>query len=79
MTSEAGKYLSAAVNGGGGVYSILLLSLVASCLETIYVCGASLFLCLLYQLHGVVFCMCVVWVCLVCLLLCKVEGSSRVY
>ena len=32
---------------GGGVHSILLLPLVARCLETIDVCGACLFLCLL--------------------------------
>ena len=34
-TSEAGKSLFRAGNGGGGVRSILLLPLVARCLETI--------------------------------------------
>ena len=37
-TSEAGKYLSELLVCGGGVRSILLLSLVARCLETIDVC-----------------------------------------
>ena len=34
--SEAGKYLFRAVMCGGGVRSILLLPLVARCIETIY-------------------------------------------
>ena len=37
-TSEAGKYLFRADNVAGGVRNILLLPLVARCLETIDVC-----------------------------------------
>ena len=37
-TSEVGKYLFRAVMCGGRVRSILLLPLVARCIETIYVC-----------------------------------------
>ena len=47
---------------GGGVYSILLLSLVARCLETIHVCIWRMFACK----SGVV----VVWECLLCSVRC---------
>ena len=49
--SEAWKFSSELLMCGGGVRSILLLPLVASCIETIYiyiyVYSACLFLCLL--------------------------------
>ena len=35
-------------------------------------------MCVVPRLYSVVFCTCVAWVCLVCLLLCKDEGSSPV-
>ena len=37
-TSDTGKYFSELILCGGGVYSILLLPLVARCLKTIDVC-----------------------------------------
>ena len=41
--SEAGKYLFRAIICDGGVCSILLLSLVARCIETIDVCIWGIF------------------------------------
>ena len=46
-TSDAGSISSELLMCGGDVRIILLLSLVARCIETIDVCGACLFLCLL--------------------------------
>ena len=60
-TSEAGNISSELLMCGGGVRSILLLPLVARCLETIDVCIWRMFV-----FMSVVVRVCGLWECLVC-------------